>query len=98
MSKKTIRLTENGLRKMISEAVSKCLAETDDFIAHGGMATSNWGGTEIQLSDSGDSARLKDTHTGNITDWMEINFDEEGVAYVSDEQGNEHRLCDFMRY
>lgn len=29
---------------------------------------------------------------------MEIEFDEDGVAFVTDENGNQERLCDYLRY
>ncbi len=98
MAKKLVRLTESDLHKIIKESVNRILKENDDFQPHGYKVTSNWGGNEIQIDDRGDAARLRDSHTGQVTDWMEIQFDEEGVAYVIDENGNEERLCDYMRY
>lgn len=83
---------------MISESVKKVLKEMDDFQPHGYKCTSNWGGTEMQISNSGDAVRLRDTHTNQISDWLDIQFDENGVAYVIDENGDEERLCDYMRY
>ena len=97
MSKKLIRLTESDLHRIIKESVNNILKE-NDFEPHGYKTTSNFGGNEIQISNSGDAARIRDSHTGNITDWLEIEFDEEGVAYVTDEMGNQERLCDYMRY
>ena len=97
MSKKLIRLTETDLHRIIKESVNNILKE-NDFEPHGYKTTSNLGGNEIQISNSGDAARIRDSYTGNITDWLEIEFDEEGVAYVTDEMGNQERLCDYMRY
>ena len=97
MSKKLIRLSEGDLHRIIKESVNNILKE-NDFEPHGYKTTSNLGGNEIQISNSGDAARIRDSHTGNITDWLEIDFDEEGVAYVTDEIGNQERLCDYMRY
>ena len=97
MSKKLIRLTESDLHRIIKESVNNILKE-NDFEPHGYKTTSNLGGNEIQISNSGDAARIRDSYTGNITDWLEIEFDEEGVAYVTDEMGNQERLCDYMRY
>ena len=77
---------------------NKVLRENDDFIPHGYKGTSNLGGYEIQINDYGDGARLRDSYTGKVSDWLEIQFDEEGVAYVIDANGNEERLCDYMRY
>lgn len=95
---KKIRITEGALRRIVKESVKKVLMENDDFKPHGYKGTSNWGGYEMQISDSGDAARLRDSHTGKVSDWLEIQFDEDGVAYVIDEDGTEERLCDYMRY
>ena len=97
MTKKVIRLTETDLHRIIKESVNNILKE-NDFEPHGYKTTSNLGGNEIQISNSGDAARIRDSYTGNKTDWLEIEFDEEGVAYVTDEMGNQERLCDYMRY
>ena len=97
MTKKVIRLTEGDLHRIIKESVNNILKE-NDFEPHGYKTTSNLGGNEIQISNSGDAARIRNSYTGNITDWLEIEFDEEGVAYVTDEMGNQERLCDYMRY
>ena len=96
--KNTIKLTESELKKIISESVKRVLRENDDFQPHGYRGTSNWGGLEMQISDSGDAARLRNSVTNQVSDWLEIQFDEDGVAYVTDENGNEERLCDYMRY
>lgn len=93
-----IKLTESKLKQIVAESVKKVLRESDEFKPHGYKGTSNWGGNEIQLSDRGDEARIRDSHTGKISNWMEIQFDEDGVAYVTDENGNEERLCDYLRY
>ena len=70
----------------------------NDFKPNGYKATSAFGGYEMQVDNRGEMARLRDSHTGNVSEWLEIQFDEEGVAYVIDENGNEERLCDYMRY
>ena len=93
-----IKLTESKLKQIVAESVKMVLRESDEFKPHGYKGTSNWGGNEIQLSDRGDEARIRDSHTGKISNWMEIQFDENGVAYVTDENGNEERLCDYLRY
>lgn len=93
-----IKLTESKLKQIVAESVKKALRESDEFKPHGYKGTSNWGGNEIQLSDRGDEARIRDSHTGKISNWMEIQFDENGVAYVTDENGNKERLCDYLRY
>ena len=100
-NKRTYRLTENKLRGVIREAVKSALRENeDDFTPHGYMGKSNWGGTEVQISDNGDSARFRDNYgdgPGQPTDWLEIQFDEDGVAYVETPNGVE-RLDMYMRY
>lgn len=93
-----IKLTESKLKQIVAESVKKVLRESDEFKPHGYKGTSNWGGNEIQLSDRGDEARIRDSHTGKISNWMEIQFDENGVAYVTDENGDKERLCDYLRY
>lgn len=98
MKKNTVKINESTLRRIITKSVKKVLKESDDFKPHGYKGTSNWGGYEMQISDRGDMARLRDSHTGKVSDWLEIQFDEDGVAYVMDANGNEERLCDYMRY
>lgn len=92
------KLTESRLKSIIAESLKKILRENEDFVPQGYKVTSNWGGNEIQISDSGDAARIRDSYTGSVSDWLEIEFDEEGVAFVTDENGNQERLCDYLRY
>ena len=105
-----IRLTENQLHRVIKESVKKILKEDKfpmsdsdddlkgDFKPHGYKTTSNFGGQEIQLSDYGDAARIKD-ESGKIGPWLEIDFDEDGIAYVENpDTGDKTRLDEFMRY
>jgi len=47
----------------------------DQFITHGVYTLTNTMGYEVQLSECGDAARLKDGD--NITDWLEIEFVED---------------------
>ena len=70
----------------------------NDFNPNGYKATSAFGGYEMQVDNRGEMARLRDSYTGNVSEWLEIQFDEDGVAYVIDENGDEERLCDYMRY
>ena len=93
-----IKLSENKLKQIIAESVKEILKESDDWKPRGDKGASNWVGYEMQISDRGDAARLRDSHTGKVSDWLEVQFDEDGVAYVIDENGNEQRLCDYMRY
>lgn len=93
-----MKINESQLKKIIKESVKKILRENEDFTPHGYKGMSNWGGYEMQISDNGEEARIRDSHTGEVSDWLEIQFDEEGVAYVIDVNGQEERLCDYMRY
>ena len=90
-------MTESQFHNIITESVKRVLKESDDFIGHGYKTTSNWGGNEIQISNSGDAARLK-LPSGEITDWLEIEFDEEGVAYVTTPDVDTERLDEYMRF
>lgn len=96
-NKKVVRLTESKLKQMIAESVREVLRESDDFIGHGYKTLNNFGGNEIQISDRGDAARLK-LQSGEITDWLEIEFDEEGIAYVTTPNGDMERLDEYMRF
>lgn len=97
-NKEVMKINESQLRKIIKESVKNILKENEDFTPHGYKGTSNWGGNQMQISDNGEEARIRDSHTGEVSDWLEIQFDEEGVAYVIDANGQEERLCDYMRY
>lgn len=97
--KEVIKINESTLKQIVAESVKKILKEDfDEFKAHGYKTDSNWGGTEVQISDSGDSVRFRDNHgtPGKPTDWFEIQFDENGVAYVETPNGTE-RLDEYMR-
>ena len=96
MKRKPIRLTESALHKIVKESVVRILRESDDFTPSGYRGVSNLGGHEVQISPSGDAARFK-FFGGEPTDWLEIQFDENGVAYVETERGTE-RLDQYMRY
>ena len=98
MAKKTIKLTESDIRHLVEQTLKEFINDSDDeFVAHGGKPMNNYGGNEIQISDDGDGARIR-YQSGEITDWMEIEFDEEGVAYVTTPDGEQERLCDYMRF
>lgn len=96
MNNNRIRITESQLHRVITESVKKVLRESEEFSPTGYRTVSNLGGHEIEISPRGDSARFK-FYGGEPTDWLEIEFDEDGVAYVETERGKE-RLCDYMRY
>ena len=94
-----VRLTESQLKQIVAESVKKVLKEwnsDDDFICHGCKAWSNWGGIEMQISDGGDEARLR-YPDGEITDWLEIEYDEEGVAYITAPNGEIERFDEYER-
>ena len=94
--KHRVKLTESDLHRIVKESVKKILKESDDFKATGYKGVSNLGGYEIQIHPNGDAARFK-FFDGEPTDWMEIEFDENGVAYVETERGRQ-MLSDYMRY
>lgn len=89
-------MTEQDLRRIVKESVTRILRESDDFTPSGYRTASNLGGHEVQIHPSGDSARFK-FFGGEPTDWLEIKFDKDGVAYVETERGVE-RLDQYMRY
>ena len=94
------RRFESKLNRVVTESIKKALMESDEFNPTGYMTKSNWGGTEVEIHPSGDSARFRDNYGGEPskpTDWMEIQFDEDGVAYVQTDNGTE-RLDQYMRY
>jgi hypothetical protein len=94
--KNVIRINEAQLKKIVAESVKKVLRESEDFIPQGYKTMSNLGGSEIQISKSGDAARFR-YYGGEPTEWMEIEFDEDGVAYVETPNGKE-LLADYMKY
>ena len=102
--KRKFNMTESQLNKLIKECITEVLAEStnkqlkesDEFKPTGYRTVSNLGGHEVQIHPSGDSARFK-FYGGEPTDWMEIEFDENGAAYVETERGRE-LLADYMRY
>lgn len=97
-----ITMKESQFRKLVKECFMevmkerKQLKESDEFKPTGYRTVSNLGGHEVQIHPSGDSARFK-FYGGQPTDWMEIEFDENGAAYVETERGKE-LLADYMRY
>jgi len=102
--KQKFNMTESQLNNLIKECITEVLAEStnkqlkesDEFKPTGYRTVTNSGGHEVQIHPSGDSARFK-FYGGEPTDWMEIEFDENGAAYVETERGRE-LLADYMRY
>ena len=91
----------NILKESIGDVLQGCseegeLSEGDEFVTHGVADGTNLGGSEVQISDSGDAARFRH-NGGEPTDWYEIQFDEDGVAYVDCGDGNVERLDRYMR-
>ena len=95
MRNNRIRLTEPQLHRVIKESVMNVLYEEKKFTPHGFKTRSNFGGNEIEISPSGDAARFR-IFGGEPTEWLEIQFDEDGVAYVETDEGIE-KLSDYMR-
>jgi len=102
--KRKYNMTESQLNNLIKECITEVLAErtkkqlkeSDEFKPTGYRTVTNLGGHEVQIHPSGDSARFK-FYGGEPTDWMEIEFDENGAAYVETERGRE-LLADYIRY
>ena len=58
------------------------MEETEKFIVHGTMQTSNFGGWEVMLSDCGSAARVRDNYGQEKSkiiesDWIEITYQED---------------------
>lgn len=59
-----------------------------DFVCHGTYTISNAGGYEIQISNDGEAARIRDN--GKITDWLPIQFcydEEDQTVGIIDPEG-----------
>ena len=83
-----------SIKRMVKEAICEIEDEEDEFNADGYKSISNAGGYEIQLNNNG-TARLKN---GNrVSDWLEINFMEDGEPFIIDDEGDIHKLSEFMR-
>jgi hypothetical protein len=53
----------------------------------------------MQVSKDRQKARLKDCTTNTISDWLDVQFDEEtGLTYVIDKNGQRENLCNFVLY
>lgn len=56
------------------------LSESEDFTPQGSYSIGNAGGYEIELSDDGESARVKDAFGSDIpriSDWLDITYEED---------------------
>ena len=91
--KKAVTINESDIRNIVISVLNEMAG--DEFKPNGYRGVSNAGGNEIQVNDSGDAARFR-LYGGEPTDWMEIEFDENGVAYVDTPSGRE-MLSDYMR-
>ena len=97
-----VSMSENQFKSLVRECLMEVIAErkqlkeSDEFNPSGYRTVSNMGGHEVQIHPSGDSARFK-FYGGQPTDWMEIEFDENGAAYVETGRGRE-LLANYMRY
>lgn len=72
-----------------------------EFNPHGYRCVTNNGGYEIEISNSGDAARLRDSVLNTITDWMEIQYelgeDDNVEPFITDGKIKEY-LSNYMRY
>lgn len=101
--KKTLRLNESDLHRIIEETVKRILKENDDpFIVHGHFADSNYGGKEVQISPDGGMARFRRNYGGKPeepTDWLEIKYHptrEDYGPYCATPWGDE-KLSNYMK-
>ena len=103
MNKNKIRITENELKQIVAESVKKVLNE-NDFTPTSHRYTPSWGDEnrkkiQMQVSKDRQKARLKDCTTNTISDWLDVQFDEEtGLTYVIDKNGQRENLCNFVLY
>ena len=102
MTKKVIKLTEADLHRIVKESVKRILKENEDFTPMGYKMVSNAFGYEMEIDSTGESARLRVINAENpdnseVTDWEEIQFDEDGDAYIESKAGRQF-LSDFIRY
>ena len=99
---KQSRSDESRLNRIIRESINRVIRESEDeFVPHGYYADSNWGGKEVQISDSGDAARFRRNYgtPEDPTDWLEIQYHperEDFGGYCETPWGDEP-LSNYMR-
>ncbi len=114
-NKKNLKeLNENHIRAIVSETLKQVLSqrlneEMDEFKPHGYCCDSNWGGKEIEISDSGDAARIRTNYgdgPSKPSEWCEIQYDfqdedgndiDDGRPYIL-VNGEKEYLDNYMRY
>ncbi len=88
---KKIIVTESQLKTLVNNVTKKMINEgymnEEEFVCHGYYTVSNSGGYEIMLSNSNDAAKIKDPKSGEISDWLEI-------EYVPSEDGESEPVID----
>ena len=107
-------LNENSIRAIVAEALKQVLSqrlneEMDEFKPHGYCCDSNWGGKEIEISDSGDAARIRTNYgdgPSKPSKWCKIQYDfqdedgndmDDGRPYIL-VNGEKEYLDNYMRY
>ncbi|MCK9482546.1 MAG: hypothetical protein M0R38_12460 [Bacteroidia bacterium] len=83
----TEKKTANIARELLTEEVMNAIRAID-FVCHGTYTISNACGYEIQISNDGEAARIRDN--GKITDWLPIQFcydEEEQTVGIIDPEG-----------
>lgn len=97
------RNKNESLDRIVRESIKRALRESEDeFVPHGYFADSNFGGKEVQISDSGDSARFRRNYgePEDPTDWLEIQYHperEDFGGYCKTPWGDE-TLSNYMKY
>ena len=68
----------------------------NEFKTHGAQTLSNSNSLLIELSNCGESARLKLSNKNNLGKWQQIKFNKFGNAYVT-YYGIKYNLNEFIR-
>ena len=90
----TGKKTANIARELLTQEVINAIRAID-FVCHGTYTISNACGYEIQISNDGEAARIRDN--GKITDWLPIQFcydeEDEAIAIIDPEGYNINLDC-----
>jgi hypothetical protein len=68
----------------------------DEFKPQGYLTLSNMGGIEIEVNKTGEAVRFR-MYNGNVSNWQEIKFDENGEMYFY-AYSNRYYLNQFIKY
>lgn len=68
------KFTEYGENEQIDESLNESVEDDKEFNAHGYYVISNNMSYLVEVSEDGDMARLKDPDSGEITEWLPIEY------------------------